>query len=162
VCFITSTGGRETFLGSRIPFHPARVVDDTGADVGRVTAVELVTVGQRRALGLPGGGPKRFVLAVDPMIDGDGLATVVVGAEEALLDPTVGVERVSWVDEPVDGRVLVQSSAHGAPRAATIEHGHDGVVRVTWAEPQRRVAVGQSVVFYDLDDRRVHGGGIAA
>ncbi len=27
VCFITSTGGRVEFLGKRIPFHPARVVD---------------------------------------------------------------------------------------------------------------------------------------
>jgi tRNA-specific 2-thiouridylase len=33
---------------------------------------------------------------------------------------------------------------------------------VRWAEPQRRVAPGQSVVFYDLDDRRVLGGGLAS
>jgi tRNA U34 2-thiouridine synthase MnmA/TrmU len=31
-----------------------------------------------------------------------------------------------------------------------------------WGESQRRVAPGQSVVFYDLDDRHVLGGGIAA
>jgi tRNA-uridine 2-sulfurtransferase len=30
-----------------------------------------------------------------------------------------------------------------------------------WDEPQRRIAPGQSVVFYDLDDARVLGGGIA-
>jgi tRNA-specific 2-thiouridylase len=161
VCFITSTGGREAFLGSRIPFHPARVVDQAGAELGRVAAVELVTVGQRRALGLPGGGPKRFVLEVDPTVGGDGLATVVVGAEDALLDAAIDVEGVSWVDEPVDGRVLVQTSAHGTPRPATIEHVGAGVVRLTWTEPQRRVASGQSVVFYDLADRCVHGGGIA-
>ena len=37
----------------------------------------------------------------------------------------------------------------------------DGGLRVDWQTPQRRVAPGQSVVFYDLDDRCVHGGGIA-
>ena len=30
VCFITSTGGRQTFLGERIPFRPGRVVDAAG------------------------------------------------------------------------------------------------------------------------------------
>ena len=30
-----------------------------------------------------------------------------------------------------------------------------------WDEPQRRVAPGQSVVFYDLGDTQVLGGGIA-
>ncbi len=58
VCFITSTGGRTTFLGSRIPFRPATVRDMSGAVVGRLPAVELVTLGQRRGLGLPGGGAK--------------------------------------------------------------------------------------------------------
>ena len=37
VCFITSTGGRTTFLGSRIPFRPATVVDGDGDDGGRGT-----------------------------------------------------------------------------------------------------------------------------
>ena len=56
VCFITSTGGRHDFLGAGIPLHPARVVDAAGSPVGEVPAIELVTVGQRKGLGLPGGG----------------------------------------------------------------------------------------------------------
>ncbi len=36
VCFITATGGRETFLGSRIPMRPGTVVDRSGAPVGTV------------------------------------------------------------------------------------------------------------------------------
>ena len=65
VCFITSRGGRETFLGSRIAFRPGRVVDGEGAEVGEVAALEMVTIGQRRGIGLPGGGPKRYVVDVD-------------------------------------------------------------------------------------------------
>ncbi|HYF46743.1 MAG TPA: tRNA 2-thiouridine(34) synthase MnmA, partial [Acidimicrobiales bacterium] len=52
VCFITSTGGRSEFLGRRISFRPATVRDTSGAVVGRVDSVELVTVGQRKGLGL--------------------------------------------------------------------------------------------------------------
>ena len=65
------------------------------------------------------------------------------------------------VTSPLAGRVLVQCSAHGESRPATIEPTGDGVT-VTWARPQRRVAPGQSVVFYDLADRSVLGGGTAA
>ena len=65
VCFVTSAAGREGFLGSRIPLRPGRVVDATGAEVGRVEAVELVTVGQRRGLGLAGGGAPRYAVDVD-------------------------------------------------------------------------------------------------
>ena len=47
VCFITRERGLEDFLRRRIPLTPCRVVDGTGAGVGSVDAVELVTVGQR-------------------------------------------------------------------------------------------------------------------
>src|SRR5262245_22136756 len=43
VCFITSAGGRRDFLGRRMPFHPADVVDTAGRRLGRVDAIELVT-----------------------------------------------------------------------------------------------------------------------
>jgi tRNA-specific 2-thiouridylase len=156
VCFITSTAGREGFLRRRIPFTPGHVVDSSGMLLGTVPAIELVTVGQRKGLGLPGGGPKRYVLTVDRPS-----ATVVVGDEDELLDDGLDVVAPTWVDGPVDGEVLVQTRAHGTPRravAASIAAG----VRVRWDEPQRRVARGQSVVLYDLDDRCVLGGGIAA
>ena len=115
VCFITSTGGRERFLGRRIPFTPARVVDSGGTVVGTVPAIELITVGQRRGLGLPG-GPKRYVVDVDHRA-----ATVVVGDEGDLLDPSLDVDAPTWVDGPVDGDVLVQTSAHGTPHRANVQ-----------------------------------------
>jgi hypothetical protein len=59
-------GGREQFLGARIPFHRAEVVDRRRARLGEVEAVELVTIGQRRGIGLPGGGPKQYVVDVEP------------------------------------------------------------------------------------------------
>ena len=68
---------------------------------------------------------------------------------------------MTWVDAPVTGAVLVQCSAHGEPRPATLTDVAGGV-DVHWQRPERRVAPGQSVVFYDTDDRFVLGGGIAA
>jgi tRNA-specific 2-thiouridylase len=156
VCFITSAGGRVTFLGERIPLRPGRVVDTAGHHIGEVEAIELITVGQRKGIGLPGGGPKRYVVDVDP-----DTSTVVVGADVDLLRSELTVDAVTWVDGSAEGPHLVQSSAHGEPVAATIETVADGVVKVVWDEPQRRIAPGQSVVFYDLADVRVIGGGVA-
>jgi len=155
VCFITSTGGRETFLGDRIGFKPATVVDRAGAALGVVDKVEMVTVGQRRGIGLPGGGPKRYVLDVD--VDGQ---RVVVGDEHDMLRDEIVVDRITWTDRPITGAVRVQASAHGATALATIGEAAESV-RIAWAMPQRRIAPGQSVVFYDLDDRCVLGGGLA-
>lgn len=159
VCFITSTGGRETFLGDRIPLRRARVVDTDGVTVGALDAVELVTVGQRRGIGLPGGGPKRYVVDVD--VPG---ATVVVGSQDDLLDARLGVTALAWTADPLpDGTpVRVQCSAHGASSVARWHDapGAEGGTLV-WETPQRRMAPGQSVVLYDLADTRVLGGGTA-
>ncbi len=154
VCFITSTGGRTSFLGDRIPFRSATVVDTDGNRIGEVESVELVTVGQRKGLGLPGGGPKRYVVDVDTST-----ATVTVGTDADLLRDELVVDRMSWVDTPVEGKVLVQCSAHGRALPATLDRVDDGSIVVTWDEPQRRIAPGQSVVAYDPTNVRVLGGG---
>ncbi len=151
MCFITQTGGRETFLGTRIPFTRATVVDAAGTVLGDVPAIEMVTLGQRRGIGLPGGGPKRYVTAID-----QATATVVVGDEADLLDRELLVGNVVWADQVYAGEVMVQCSAHGAALPAWLQDG-----TVSWHSPQRRVAPGQSVVFFDHSDRYVLGGGIA-
>ena len=156
VCFITHDGGRETFLGSRIPFRRAMVVDAIdGSVLGEVDALEMVTLGQRRGIGLPGGGPKRYVVDID-----HATATVRVGDERQLFVGSMAVAAVTWAHLPVAGRVLVQCSAHGATLPAEIWADGDRV-GVRWEQPQRRVAPGQSVVFYDPSDTIVYGGGTA-
>lgn len=152
VCFITQTGGREAFLGARIPFRRGTVVGSDGAVLGDVPAIEMVTVGQRRGIGLPGGGPKRYVTAIDRTT-----ATIVVGDEADLYVSELTVEQLVWADQPYTGDVMVQCSAHGAAMPA----GLDGNT-VHWQQPQRCVASGQSVVFYDASNSYVLGGGIAA
>jgi tRNA-specific 2-thiouridylase len=78
VCFITREHGRGDFLARRIPLTPGRVVDVTGAEVGRVDAIELVTVGQRKGMELAGAAEPRYAVAVDMPA-----ATVTVGSADA-------------------------------------------------------------------------------
>lgn len=159
VCFITDHGGRAAFLGERIEFRRARVVDSEGSVVGEVPAVEMVTLGQRRGLHLPGGGPKQYVVHIDPA------PTVMVGDEALLQREAMTVRDVVWANDPPrnGAEMRVQCSAHGATTAATLTADDFGGTscEVRWHAPQRRVAPGQSVVFYDPTDAFVLGGGIA-
>jgi tRNA-specific 2-thiouridylase len=154
VCFVTSAAGRRGFLGSRLALHPGRVVDEVGRQVGSVAAVELVTVGQRKGLGLAGGGAARYAVDVDVAA-----ATVRVGGPDDLMSRAVALERIMWAAGPVAGAVAAQASAHGAARPATVTATGPGDAVVHFDRPQRRVAAGQSVVLYDGDE--VVGGGIA-
>ena len=160
VCFIGSTIGRAGFLEPRLSFNAAEVVDQSGAKVGEVSAVELVTLGQRRGLGL-GGGDKRYVVAVDVPA-----RRVTVGDEASLFVESENLRNMVWPhkeDEQLvlNGEVLVQGSAHGERAAARIEC-HGGEYRMVWARPNRRIAPGQTVVFYDKADQVVLGGAIVA
>jgi tRNA-specific 2-thiouridylase len=161
VCFISRSGGRQAFLGSRIALRSGRIVDGSGAVVGAVPAMELVTIGQRKGLGLvppvskdstPDDRAPRYVVDVD--VTG---ATVTVGPLDALLVTEIAMREVSWVDGPParTERLEVQVSAHGRPVAATWSPPGS----VVTAEPIRRVAPGQSVVLYRGD--AVVGGGTA-
>jgi tRNA-specific 2-thiouridylase len=162
VCFISKTGGRETFLGNRIPFRRAEVVNEDGTPAGKVEALELVTIGQRKGLGIPGGGPKQYVVEVDTPN-----ARVVIGEEASLYRNSVDVAQIIWSDSgdlerlKTTGDVLVQSSAHGAAVSATVEILGPDSLRIHWAEPQRRIAPGQSIVLYNTINSYVLAGGIA-
>jgi tRNA-specific 2-thiouridylase len=154
VCFITSDKGRAGFMADRQrELTPGVVVDESGHPVGTVTAVELVTIGQRKGLGLSGEGERRYVVDIDRET-----ATVRMGSAEELLRATVRLETMVWPDRPLapGAAVLAQVSAHGNPTPGTWTG--DGV---QWDSPQKRVAPGQSVVLYEPNNRWVIGGGIA-
>ena len=151
VCFISSAVGRAAFVGDRVALRPGRVVDAvSGEEVGRVAAVELVTVGQRRGLGVSGGTGPRYAIDVDVPS-----ATVTVGHAGMLLTDGLDLVDIAWAAGPLGGALSAQTSAHGVPRPATVAGS-----RLTWATPAPRVAAGQTVVFYE--GHEVVGGGIAA
>lgn len=164
VCFISRRGGRQEFLGDRIPVRPGRLLGTDGVDLGQVDALELVTVGQRRGLGfLPGSrAERRFVLGVDLEA-----RTATVGGLDDLLVDRLDVTGMVWSagHPPGPGTALqAQFSAHGRPQAAVWEgSGTEG--RVVLGSPVRRVAPGQAVVLYCAGpegyDEIVVGGGTA-
>jgi len=154
VCFVAGPKGaasRGRFLEGRGALRPGRVVEAaTGRVVGAVPAVELVTVGQRRGLGVAAGA-RRFALEVDVES-----GVVLVGTEDDLAALEVRLSRRTWVSAPLPegSRVLAQASAHGRPFEAVCEASG-----LRFAEPRRRIAPGQVVALYVGD--QVVGSGVA-
>lgn len=153
VCFIEASKGREVFLRSRIKVTPAKIVDRTSGEVvGETAAAELMTVGQRRGV-LPGrDGEKRFVAKVDLASQ-----TVEVGRLEDVLISAINVDEKSltFAHGPLaDGtEVLAQWSAHGIPKKAVLRSTPSWHLELV--EQARPVAVGQTVVFYRLNEPEI-------
>jgi tRNA-specific 2-thiouridylase len=186
VCFISKAAGRESFLKERIALHPGRLVSSAGEQLGEVDALELVTVGQRRRLGLgaTGAPERRYVTRVDLSA-----GTATVGGLEELLVDRISLRDVRWSLRPAGAgeAVQVQMSAHGRPvngrwswgREATLVEGDahgctgdegahgctgdEAEGSVALDEPVRRVAPGQAVVLYRAwpEGEAVLGGGTA-
>lgn len=158
VCFIHGAEGRRGFLARRLALHPGTVVDGrTGAAVGTVDAVELVTVGQRRGMGHAPDGARRYAVAVDV----PGRRVDVGTAEAAVVDGlALDPATVTWVDRALGAgaAAYAQVSAHGRPAACTWSPP-----ALVFDEVQRPVAPGQTVALYDRDDPdAVAGSGIVA
>ena len=161
VCFITKAQGRERFLTQRMPLRSGRVVGLDNQPLGEVDAVELVTIGQRKNLGLSGQPESLYAVDVDTE-----QAVVTVGRKADLLCETQPVAPVVWLDKPADGLVQVQYRAHGTSAAGWVEAGAGGDPnpdswQLCWQTPEPRIAPGQSVVLYDESNQFVLGGTVA-
>ena len=153
VCFITATGGgRERFLGDRLALTPGTLVDQDGTQLGTVDAVELVTIGQRKGLGIAGMSGPRYAVAVDIPA-----ARVTIGRKSDLLVQETPFTDLEWTAGVESGPVEVQTSAHGVTAAGEVDVPAQ---LVRWREPHMRIAPGQSLVFYRND--LVRGGALAA
>ena len=153
VCFIASTTSRVEFLSARVPLHSGRVVDSQSrAVVGEVSAIESITIGQRRGLGTMGDSARRYVVGVDHQ-NGE----VVLGSLEETYTGEIsfGAPTYVWEAPLVGSEVLCQMSSHGKTHKGRFYPG-----RIVFDEPVRKVAPGQTIVFYSGSE--VLGAGVVA
>ncbi len=147
VCFI-KRGGRDAFLGARIPRRSGSIVDEHGAVVGAHDGIDSFTIGQRRGLGVAV-GERRYVTDIAA-----GTGTVTVGPRADLLQDSLQLRNVIR-SRDLPPEMDVQVRAHGVPFAATLTGA-----TLEFASPQPRIAPGQVVAFYD--GSVCCGGGIVA
>ena len=155
VCFVGGAGAGKFVM--RQPEaagdHGGRVLDESGAEIGRHDGVMNFTVGQRRGVGVGGPRGRLHVLSIDAE-----QKTITVGPATSLDATELHAERVSWCeapDGPVRAQVRIRYRASGAD--ATVVPGPDGTAHVRFDAPVRAVAPGQAAVFYS--GAQVLGGG---
>lgn len=161
ICFIPD-GDLRGFLERQLAERPelaaerfasGPVVSTTGELLGTHGGSAFLTVGQRRGLGVTAERP----LYVTSVGEGN---TVVAGGEEELYADELVAEDANWLVDPPRGPIPVMAQIrYRSPAApARLRVGPSRSVRLRFAEPQRAIAPGQSVVFYGDGDSRLLGG----
>jgi tRNA-specific 2-thiouridylase len=161
ICFVP-TGNYVKFIegylqeqGSELPKEPGDIVTTSGEVLGRHTGLHQFTVGQRKGLGLAGGQPPMYVVALDRAQN-----RLVVGEDQELRRNTCEVRNVNWIpyevpDQPVQAMVRIRNRHE--PAEAEITPLDATTARVNFREPQRAITPGQAAVFYAGE--KVLGGG---
>ena len=155
ICFVPGNDYK-AFLRQHLgegEFHPGRIRDKWGNDLGPHDGIELFTIGQRK--GLPGGSAKpRYVVDIDPQS-----CSVIVGDVEDLIVEEFEIADTVWhkpdATEPFEATIKIRYGHPGA--AATVTPEANGRARVRLHAPQRAVTPGQAAVCYREDE--VLGGG---
>ena len=142
ICFVGTVGVRE-FLGQYVEAKPGNIIDkQTGEAVGLHDGAIFYTLGQRHGLNV-GGGLPYYVVGKDMKKN-----TIYVSRnldDASFWRENLKVADVFWREKPGDGKSYQVRLRHRAPLInATID---DKVVNLE--KPERAIAPGQSIVFYD-------------
>ncbi|MBO7683558.1 MAG: tRNA 2-thiouridine(34) synthase MnmA [Kiritimatiellae bacterium] len=143
------SGDRNELVG--LPDRPGDIVAADGRRLAGHNGFWRFTIGQRRGLGLPGGGPPLYVVRIDACRN-----EVVVGGRDELVRAEFRVSGVQWSSrapaaEPFPCSVKIRST--GEPLGgAVFEPDGDGGGTCRREEGFVGVAPGQSAVMYGGDE----------
>ena len=150
--FVFERTGPSTSLGTGL--EQGDMVNSAGNVVGTHNGLFRYTVGQRKGLDIKDGSGPYYVMGLDVAKN-----RVMVGREDELYSSGLLARSVNWINGP---------PSEGQDVSVKIRYRHQGVsakvkpsegksVEVVFGSPQKAVAPGQAVVFYD--NEVVLGGG---
>ena len=159
LCFIGERRFRD-FLARYLEDAPGEMVDQKGAVVGAHRGAWSCTLGQRAGVGgIRGTAEKAWYVAAKDL-ERNRLLVVQGRDHPALFSSWLTASRTHWINKPPPGgaEITARIRHRQADQECRLTHAAGGRVRVCFKQPQRAVAPGQSVVFYD--GRRCLGGGV--
>lgn len=155
ICFVPD-GHYEKFIekytGKRAP--EGNFIAEDGKVLGRHKGIVYYTIGQRKGLGIATAYPY-YVKEIRAETN-----EVVLCVHEKLFQKTLYARDVNWISIPEpNGEIRVQAKIRyrHAAQPATAKMTENGLLKVTFDEPQRAITKGQAVVLYEGD--LVLGGG---
>ncbi|MBU4422070.1 tRNA 2-thiouridine(34) synthase MnmA [Candidatus Parcubacteria bacterium] len=168
LCFLGHVNVQE-FLKTRIKPKKGDITTADGKKIGKHDGLAYYTIGQRKGIGVKGGGTAYFV--VDKDFKKNKLIVAPLKDEKKYYKKELMLEDLSWVNGtaklPLNCEARIRYRAElekcevkktrKQENKKTISEKDEGVF-VKFLKPLRAVTPGQSVVFYDGD--RVLGGGV--
>ena len=157
ICFIPDDDYAGFLLRSgKVESKPGQIVNKEGKVLGTHKGLIHYTIGQRKGLGISNETPL-YVIDLDTNNN-----RLIVGEEKDIyskelcakdLNYTVSIDKTN----PIEVKAKIR---YGAKEAEAILYPEkEGIAKLEFAEPQRAITRGQSVVFY-IDDVVIGGGKI--
>lgn len=151
LCFVTDD--YHHFLNRFQTATPGEVVDTKGRILGQHQGLSYYTVGQRYNCRTHP-GERFYVVRIEPATN-----RIIAGTEDELYSRKLIAREVSWVSgiAPPNPVAITAKIRYKSPEAAATAFPYPDFTEVAFAQPQRAIAPGQAVVFYQNDE--VLGGG---
>jgi tRNA-specific 2-thiouridylase len=153
ICFLPD-GDYHAFLARYAIPEPGEIVDTEGRVIGWHKGLIYYTIGQRQGVGISG-KERLYVVKLDADTN-----RLIIGPADKLLKNGLIAYNLNWISGKVPHRlsgITCKVRYRSADIKATLKV-HDGTAEVRFAEAQKAIAPGQSIVFYQ--DEVVLGGGI--
>ena len=154
ICFIGERPFRE-FLGTYLPAKPGPMLTPDGRHVGEHLGLMYYTLGQRQGLGIGGRGDADDApwYVVDKDLDRNALIDD-QGNSPLLFSHALVASKPEWIGRSPGGlvgglRMAAKVRYRQADQGCTVTAMADDSLEVCFETPQRAVAPGQYVVFYD-------------
>ena len=163
ICFIGQVKMTD-FLRAYVPDHPGPIVRAIdGCRLGEHRGLHFYTLGQRRGIGIPSNTDfKNYVVVGKRAADHALLVAFEEPAAPGLFTREIRVHHLSWIGAPVAARGALEGRVRYRDPRVPLEffpEGNDSA-RVVFREPQRALASGQILAFYDGE--KLLGGGVYA
>jgi tRNA-uridine 2-sulfurtransferase len=155
ICFVPG-GDHRALLSSRLKPQPGEIIDIAGNIKGQHRGLAYYTIGQRQGLGV-GGGQALYVIGLDILTN-----RLVIGPQDQLLKKSLKACSLNWISgRAPEGNIEITARVrYRASEVTAFLSITNDTAEVAFLEPQRALAPGQSVVFYQGE--RVLGGGVIA
>jgi tRNA-specific 2-thiouridylase len=153
ICFLPD-GDYKDFVSSRVKPEPGEIVDTSGRVLGKHQGLARYTIGQRQGMGISS-KERLYVIGMDSESN-----RLIIGPQDQLFKSKLTAHNLNWISGTApSGTVKVTCKIrYRTPEVPAELQVKDQIAGVIFSEPQRAVAPGQSIVFYQGD--AVIGGGI--
>ena len=151
ICFI---GERrfDTFLQRYLPAQPGLIRSDSGEELGQHSGLMFYTLGQRKGLGIGGrqNAAETPWYVIEKDIDNNVLIVAQGQDHPRLYHNTLETRTIHWINDTSKAPATCTAKIRyrQPDQSCTIEARSTGRQIINFAEPQRAITPGQSVVFY--------------